>query len=197
MISGEKTQTRRLITKKGCFFGENYIKNHTFENGAVRLYSERYNAKNPFSNPILPPKYYIGEEVAILEPYDRIYNPIVDRNVPVWQNKMFMPAIYARYGIRITGIRSELLWDIESEDALAEGIDYSKRKESYKNYLGGEWFHEDLFWNLSSHHIKHHAQEMSLISLFEKFLPTKLRNQNWWVWVYEFELVHLKPALCR
>lgn len=39
-----------------------------------------------------------------------------------WKNKMYMPAKYARYFVKVTNIKCERLYDISEEDAKAEGV---------------------------------------------------------------------------
>ncbi|MDR0619154.1 MAG: hypothetical protein LBG17_04580 [Bacteroidales bacterium] len=74
--------------------------------------------------------YTFGEELYLKEPY-RINNKgeveykhmnlQTDSSIR-WNSKMFMPARYARYFIKITDVRHELLQEISHDDCLREGV---------------------------------------------------------------------------
>jgi hypothetical protein len=164
VASGEKTQTRRIIKPQPDFISDNF----------------HWAKKN--NGDVILPRYKPGETLYLKEPYafaalhgfEEIYDdydivyPCPSENVPIvykyssykhifvrktiWQNKLFMPAKYARHFIEITGVRCERLQDISDEDCLKEGavgwlLDWAGKKaagyiQDYEhwvndNFLGG------------------------------------------------------------
>lgn len=87
------------------------------------------------------PRYQPGEVVYLKEPYkigfdDHLpyYKYLTDIKLPAgidrWENKLFMPAKYARYFIRIKDVRVENVGDISNDDAICEGFN---SKENFIN----------------------------------------------------------------
>ncbi len=190
VISGEKTQTRRLIR-----INEDGKKTPIFHT-ELRMEFLKTN-----------PKYEAGETVAILEPYKDIYKDQILPGIPVKNKyKTIIRPEDARYGIKILNAEEERLFDISEENALTEGIECKYLADigehAYANYSSIHTYRKESSWyNESERHAKYgryfSAAELSFITLFEKFLDAKQRGRNWWVWAYEFELVKLKPELCH
>jgi hypothetical protein len=153
---------------------------------------------------ILTPRYNVGETLYLKEPYcqdcDFIqhessceywnngkilykyngdefpecakYNPQLGK----WQNKLFMPEEYARYYIKITGVRAERLQDISDEDCRKEGITYDMAHEgwcpSYNDPdSGGEPHYKEAY-----------------AYLFDSINGKGTWESDPFVWVYDFQL---------
>lgn len=84
------------------------------------------------------PRYQPGEIVYLKEPYiidTEIYDVIPGKPRSIykfdhpevtllkWNNKLFMPAKYARYFIKIKDVRVERITQITREDSIAEGFE--------------------------------------------------------------------------
>ena len=151
VVEGKKTQTRRII-KTGDDIAEFPLK----DGGSL------YSRATGFFIKELAPRYKIGETLYLKEPYFVSKNKSIsflspaykygsilseeDINSTKWENKLFMPEKYARYFIKITGVRWERLQDISDEDILIEGIFDWLRDWAWKNaacYEEQHWI-EDL-----------------------------------------------------
>ncbi|WP_286150988.1 hypothetical protein [Bacteroides acidifaciens] len=146
VLSGRKTQTRRIVPQKeldkACEFAIAYF-NETFDVFADdKDVLQHYFLVEEIGK--LP--YRVGEIVAIAQRYKDIglaaEAPLMEANgiggyvktelSPGWTNKMFVRADLMPRQIRITNVRVERLQDISDEDCIAEGIDYvNGYSESY------------------------------------------------------------------
>lgn len=148
---------------------------------------------------MIKPRYQSGEILYMKEPYFLVlkddgqlsgilykFDDIPQdemgeelRNGWPWNNKMFMPAKYARYFITITNVRAERLQDITRSEIRAEGLECPERLRSddleynYKQWYPDEWI---KLWNYINK-------------------PPYSWEYNPWVWVYEFELVEKQVAI--
>lgn len=79
------------------------------------------------------PAYQLGEEVAVAQSYESIYNEDPDndygnyylkqfRYAPGWTNKMFVRPEFMPERIRITGVKVVRLQDVSDIDCLHEGV---------------------------------------------------------------------------
>ena len=74
------------------------------------------------------PKFSIGEVVAIAQPYRDTWihtgykTHLESKQVPGYDNKMFVRADLMPHQIRIIGVKVERLQDISGEDCIKEGI---------------------------------------------------------------------------
>jgi hypothetical protein len=138
VVSGEKTQFREIIISRTGFF--RVESKNRYVTGVWQCDANEWVGDN-----LIPvkPRYKIGETLYLKEPY-RVASDLGDilmdikllgRPVPsveykydnthsgnYWENKLFMPAILARYFIEITGVRCERLQDISDSDCEKEGI---------------------------------------------------------------------------
>ena len=160
VVEGRKTQTRRMRVAKEILSGQEV----------------------EFS-----PRYKAGETVYLKEPYfidikgDVCYKyepqelliPMCTKNVK-WQNKLFMPARYARYFIEITDLRCERLQQITDSDCVKEGICINPNyDEDVKNGLRIS----------SSSYIVNYAELIDTIN------GKGTWESNPYVWVYSFKLL--------
>lgn len=141
------------------------------------------------------PKYEVGEEVAIAQPYKNdgvlTYNAYnedgtaredgLQRHKEMlgskgYRNKMFVKAEYMPHRIRITGIKVERLMDINEEDCLREGI---KKMEEGMPYR----FDENGKIHLSA------DPRMLFADLIDRISGRGTWQSNPWVYVYTFELI--------
>lgn len=134
------------------------------------------------------PKYQVGEEVAIAQSYQKVFDTVGTMNVPQlheipfnhkgWHNKMFVLADLMPHRIRITNIRVERLQDISEEDTLKEGL---------------EWAHGLFYVNYN----KETGSRMYLGNDYRNAFATLIDNvsgkgtwqSNPYVFVYDFELI--------
>jgi hypothetical protein len=130
-------------------------------------------------------RYKAGETVYLKEPYFTAgagkiveywymkQNRHIDLINYKYENKLFMPAKYARYFIEITDVRCERLQDISDEDCLKEGI---------KGYPCSIW-HE---WDGK----KYQTPQEAYAALINSINGKGTWESNPWVWVYDFKLVN-------
>jgi hypothetical protein len=142
------------------------------------------------------PRYKIGETVYLKEPFN-ITNPKkplykyngdviglyslngVEAKEQYWIHEKLMPEKFARYFIKITGVRCERLQDISDEDCLKEKI-------SIVSALGGQ-----IFYECNMNEKTYICQ--SIKRAYAKFIDHISGKGTWernpFVWVYDFELV--------
>lgn len=136
--------------------------------------------------------YKIGDKIAIQQPYrqcSRLINQLEEfrdlsweetvarlKNLPGWDNKMFVKAEWMPNHIEITGIRAERLWDITDDECLREGIQISKI-EGHPPYFFGGHFHS------------YETPKIAFARLYECVSGKGEWDQNPYVYVYEFKLV--------
>jgi hypothetical protein len=92
-----------------------------------------------------------------------------------WMPGRYMRKNFHRSRICVTGVRSELLWNITREDALAEGITKDEKTGFYPDYTGKT--------------IGCATPELSFISLFALINGSDAIKAEQRVWVIEFEKV--------
>lgn len=168
VIEGRKTQTRRIMKSPSGYFNVSWKPDKPKEKWANQCDDEG----SEFAlGQYLQPRYPTGSIVYMKEPYligcneEVVYMfdkaPAVKQSMS-WNNKLFMPEKYARYFIKITDVRIELVQDISEDDAIAEGVAFTKYANATARY---------------------HFKE-----LWESINGNESWNDSVWVWVYEFEL---------
>lgn len=138
VLSGRKTQTRRIITCPKEFKSEwvagFYVYKRQSDNAIIQ-WPCMYDADEcTFDGGEILPKYKVGEVVAVAQSYkDCGYGecaPIVsldENGIATFgsdagsYNKMFVKADLMPHHIRITNVRVERLQDISDEDCIKEG----------------------------------------------------------------------------
>lgn len=146
------------------------------------------------------PKYEVGEEVAIAQPYKNdgvlTYNAYnedgtaredgLQRHKEMlgsngYRNKMFVKAEYMPHRIRITGIKMERLQDITEQECICEGI---KIKKGNRN--GERPFGEFTFDGWDDYSFT--ARE-AFAALIDRISGRGTWQSNPWVYAYTFELI--------
>ncbi len=189
VLSGRKTQTRRIIPKS--FYTLNWdVRENTlfYENDFGDFIDIRDSA---FA------RYKVGEVVAVAQSYASILDELEDPKnyccmghwesgapkrahyagflyYPGMTNKMFVSADEMIHQIRITNIRVERLQDISEHDILAEGIE--KMEKGY--YTIACMFNSPTFINA----------RYAYAWLIEKVSGKGTWAKNPYVFAYEFEL---------
>jgi hypothetical protein len=195
VISGKKTQTRRIVIPQpddsGLHDHDKYPMSISPEYDITGFWG---NVEESGETKEFKPKYKPGEKLYLKEPYyicpDKIlhkYNGAViglyeANGIPAkeqkWQNKMFMPAKYARYFIEITGVRAERLQEISDEDCIKEGID--EYKGCYFSPIG--CYIAPDYWNIKT-------PQNAYAALIDKINGKGTFAKNPFVWVYDFKLI--------
>jgi len=134
-VAGLKNQTRRLITRSipiNWKPGEwSLVKEYCYGTGKSNFINHNGGMIE------VNPRHQPGEVVYLKEPYtfgwthaenerDLHYKfTATEEEAKIfendWQNKMFMPAKYARYYQKVISVKVERIADISEEDAIAEG----------------------------------------------------------------------------
>ena len=201
VLSGRKTQTRRIITCPKSFKGEWVAGFHVYRrqsDNAILEYPCMYDAdERDFDGGQILPKYKVGEVVAVVQSYKNIglaaESPLIEANgiggyvktelSPGWANKMFARADLMPHQIRITDVRVERLQDITYEDCLAEGVcKWTKDRELFKYDMA------DGFEMFEWRDMPRTPRE-AYAALIDKISGKGTFESNPYVFVYEFELV--------
>ena len=165
IIYAEKTQTRRLAKDKPA----------RFKIGEVVYLKE---------------PYIVNEDENFVE-YKYANDDIVDRAIRKWKNKLFMPEKFARYFIKITGVKKQKLHEITEVDAIKEGVEFSRPiPVGFKNYITpSNYFDKNKTYDVDSFKKKYSGAEMSFLSLWEKINKGNVFEENPEVYVYDFEVL--------
>lgn len=107
----------------------------------------------------------------------------------VWKSSIFMPKDVARIFLKITKIKVEQLFNMNDDDAIAEGIEL----------IGGKIDDAPVFRNYKlpkGHNVNdgYGYPTNSFRSLWNKI--NKSWNSNLWVWVIEFERTERPEGFC-
>jgi len=204
VLSGRKTQTRRIICCPKNFKGEwvaGFNVHVRQSDGAILEYPKMYDAdETEFENGYIRPKYQIGEVVAVAQSYKDIacgalFDDLKEayRTEPTklagWTNKMFVRADLMPHNIRITNVRIERLQDISSKGCIKESVEKAFigffvrglrcrdcSKESYTETENGSF---KLF----------PAPREAYAALIDRIYGKGTWERNPFVFVYDFELV--------
>ena len=136
----------------------------------------------------LKPRYKIGEEVAVAQPYKDVY-PNADFDMvgnefmtetAGWNNKMFVRADLMPHHIRITDIKVERLRDISEDDCMKEGV--------------VKWIDCYIVSGIMENHGKNNVcfdtPREAFAALIDRISGKGTWERNPWVYAYEFE--HIK-----
>ena len=200
VLSGKKTQTRRIVPKE--VFTLDWDMRENYEDGTLELviadsFGDYHNVINTVYN-----KYKNNEVVAVSQSYEKAKVEFVPfkkgckkwgdaRKLAGWTNKMFVRPELMPHSIKITNIRIEKLQDISNEDCLAEGV----KEVEVSNNWGNSATHTEYsitYYNakaLSKQLVSRKCPQEVYAALIDKINGKGTWESNPYVWVYEFELV--------
>ena len=175
-IKGQKTQTRRIMKPQP-------------------ICDEIGNPTADWDNLLCKPRYQVGETVYLKEPYYAEYGCVcyefaldfVGKRDIVFKNKLFMPAEYARYFIKITGVKCERLQDISDDDCLKEGIKLHKQPITPHEVYGYDIV--PIEENGYVDFIGFVAPHQAYAALIDKINRKGTWETNPYVWVYDYKLI--------
>lgn len=202
VLSGRKTQTRRIITCPKTRHGIEVRGFSVYRSATDKKIKEicchNYDESDIDGGQILP-KYKIGEIVAIAQSYKEAgiqFIPEEDdefgcHNFPAEQthgstNKMFVRADLMPHKIRITNVKIERLHEISDEDCLKEGIYKDECQTSFNGYAFEIGIDQNGFV-LAARWYK--SPREAYAALIDKVSGKGTWESNPYVFVYDFELV--------
>lgn len=184
VLSGQKTQTRRIIKPQDERL--DYLRGWNLDWGFAEFGRE---GETPLR---LCPKYYVGEVVAVAMRYKTIYERVVRtreyieeierkyRKDKGWTNKMYVKPDSMPFTIKITNIRVERLQDISDEDCMKEGIE--------KMLVGGENHLYSFLDKKRYEWTDFRTPQEAFVALIDKINGKGTWDSNPYVWAYDFEL---------
>ena len=195
VLSGRKTQTRRIITCPKEFKGEwvagFYVYKRQSDNAIIQ-WPCMYDAdERTFDGGEILPKYKVGEIVAVAQSYSDCGNfpsdgeydengyPIMPKNSGYF-NKMFVRADLMPYHIRITNVRVERLQDISDDDCIKEGIEWDHKSQRF--YVRYDSKTHSRMWFANT-------PRETYAALIDRISGKGTWESNPYVFVYDFELV--------
>lgn len=196
VLSGQKTQTRRIIKSQDERL--DYLRGWNLDYGFAEFGRE---GEEPLLR--ILPHYYVGEMVAVAMSYKSVYERVAKtwiyervtktweyaeeyknkhKGLAGWKNKMFIKPDLMSHAIKITNIRVERLQDISDEDCLAEGIieyiaEIMPNYPPYTQYCCGI---SEVYCD---------TPRQAFVSLIDNINGKGTWESNPYVWVYDFELV--------
>ena len=200
VLSGQKTQTRRMISQKLMDKYDELLENYEVASFNVGV-SCIIKSKEEFLLERSP--YRIGEMVAVAMSYKSIYERVAKtwiyervtktweyaeeyknkhKGLAGWKNKMVIKPDLMPYTIKITNIRFEKLQDISDKDCLKEGI-YEDGDDSSGLYVVP--FYD--FWGNKGDGFDNPKEAFA--ALIDKINGKGTWVSNPYMWVYDFELV--------
>ena len=192
VLTGRKTQTRRIITLPETFKGQKINGFKVLERGKDRDYQNGFLCMcdehgNMIESAFILPKYSVSEKVAIAQRYKDVisdYHNMRDFYVskPGWDNKMFVKADLMPNHIRITNVRIERLQEISDDDCIAEGL--------LKEY-GGYGFTGYDKKSQKTYYFYSTDAKNAFASLIDHTCGKGTWDKNPLVWVYSFNLIEL------
>lgn len=183
VLSGQKTQTRRIIKPQDERL--DYLRGWNLDYGFAEFGRA---GEAPLR---LYPKYYVGEMVAVAMSYKSIYERVAKtweyaeeyknehKDLAGWNNKMFTNTKMPFAQIKITNIRVERLQDISDEDCMKEGVLKGEFRNTWDKYY--------LYYGEGIKTFK--TPRYAFATLINKISGKGTCDSNPWVWVYDFELV--------
>lgn len=191
VLSGRKTQTRRIIPKS--FFSTT----HDIEDDNTLVFEDSFGDWHDIREINYALK--VGEVVAIAQSYKEAgINPKAVIGLPIkgsktkgvlqceaqhtpgWTNKMFVRADLMPHHIRITNVRVERLQDISDEDCIKEGIEWDHKAQRF--YVRYDSKKHSRMWFADT-------PRETYAALIDKISGKGTWDSNPYVFVYDFELV--------
>lgn len=166
VLSGEKTQTRRIISNNA-------------------LFTYPIDGKDAVRVDIRKAPYKVGEIVAIAQRYEDIFMTVPNecrKNQLGWRNKMFVKADSMPHNIKVDAIRAERLQDISDEDCVKEGVMVNEFMNTWDKF----YFEVGKMYHAITAPTKKEAYQM----LITRTCGYKIWKRNPFVWVIDFHLVN-------
>ena len=193
VLSGQKTQTRRIIKPQDERL--DYLRGWNLDWGFAEFGKD---GEEPLLR--ILPHYYVGEEVAVAQSYwnvmvsldeylrEEFFNTLKKElcedpiKMTGWTNKMFVKPDLMPHRIRIKQIRLERLQDISDDDCMREGIiehiaEIMPNYPPYTQYCCGI---SEVYCD---------TPRQAFVSLIDNINGKGTWESNPYVWVYDFELV--------
>lgn len=179
VLDGRKTMTRRTITGITPEDSE-YLETAFDWDLRESVIIDRY------------ARYKPGDVVAVAQSYKDAgvsFIPCTDpqwgctRDMPGYNNKMFVRADLMPNHIRITSVRIERLQDISNEDCMREGMRKLESQNCPTMFTFDGWSFKNKINRCTD------SPKEAFEALFKKLSGKKAWDDNPWVFVYEFELV--------
>ena len=177
VLEGRKTMTRLIVGNR-------------MTEGDIKAYLKGY---TELANKCAP--YKIGEVVAVAQRGIDIYRVLQERvgqtsdaalgvretvgDMPMWNNKRFVPAGFCLSHIRIINIKVEKLQDISDEDCMCEGVTWDY--DDYPTMSRKVYFIND--------HESFHSQRLAFAALINRINGKSTWETNPYVFAYTFKLV--------
>lgn len=204
VLSGRKTQTRRIIKPQPTFSEHHGIVWKGFAFGlSMQLDEIKGSCRNFITGTEYDKscnRYRVGEVVAVAQnykdagvkeapsPVDNIYYEA--HHLRGWTNKMFVCADLMPYRIRITNVRMERLQDISDEDCIAEGIVEACVNNNWGN-CASHWEYnvpyEDSYGRTKL--LRGLTPQETYAILIDRISGKGTWESNPYVFVYDFELI--------
>lgn len=197
ILSGRKTQTRRVMKGEWVYDGETgvgasweppackygsigdrlYIK----EKWALVMWDE--DETDDWTHPI--PKTHPGLGWSVHHAAGSTYETdcLEDRGFR-WRPSIHMPRWASRITLEITDVKVELLQDISGDDAMAEGVDQTEfwtPKELEGRPFEEKWWDDYHFWN--------HYPQMAYRRLWESIHGSGSWDLNPYIWAISFKRI--------
>lgn len=189
VLSGKKTQTRRIIKPQPTFSEHHGIVWKGFAFGlSMQLDEIKGSCRNFITGTEYDKscnRYRVGEVVAVAQSYkDAGYDFCM--NQAAYINKMFTKAEYMPHQIRITNVRLERLQDISDEDCIKEGVGVSAT-DNRIGYPFGIPF--NFYVGEDKEGCRYSIPREAYASLIDRIAGKGTWQSNPYVFVYDFELV--------
>lgn len=144
-----------------------------------KYYWQDENQSTDWENPIID--YAADNPENILQKDGdgfQMYNKDGSEKYITWKPSIHMPKSAARIWLKVIQIKVERLQDIKEEDAIAEGVKFSKSTigNCYYNYITGGYNKTTTAYH-------------SFRTLWQSINGKDSWNANPWVWVIKFEVV--------
>ena len=187
VLSGRKTQTRRIIKRNQLFKRDpdgmwTDDEKKAWEKSGISEsdFQSEEDMRNAFEWLKAHAPYKVGEVVAVAQAYKDFGAYCLDSRAMT--DKRFVKAEYMPHQIRITNVRVEKLQDISDDDCLAEGVE---KVSECENLYRINIFHKSG----RVAHIHGSSPRAVYAALIDRISGKDTFQSNPWVFVYDFELV--------
>lgn len=212
VLSGRKTQTRRIIKRNQLFKRDpdgmwTDDEKKAWENSGISVsdFQSEEDMHNAFEWLKTHAPYKVGEVVAVAQSYKYVAERLakkaydvakwmdehnITRDMTGWLNKMFVKASLMIFKARITNVRVERLQEISDEDCIKEGVVEVCVNNNWGN-CASHWeynvpYEDDLG---RAKLLRGLTPQETYAVLIDRISGIGTWESNPWVFVYDFELV--------